>query len=172
MHADNVLSKSYELNKQSSVIIENLQGMVVLLEDQKDFLNHLPTIAPTRGWLSSGYGKRISPFTGSIQFHEGLDLSNHPGTAVIAPAAGKVIKIGRDSGLGKHITIDHGYNITTKYAHLRKYHVKIGDLVNRYQLIAEMGNTGRSTGPHLHYETIIDNKPINPIKFIFDDIKR
>lgn len=143
--------------------LERLEG---LLEGKREQLACTPSILPTRGWLSSGFGYRISPFTGTIQMHEGIDICNSVGTPIVAPADGLVVKVGREYGYGKVIKINHGYGIVTRYGHLHKAHVKIGQQVKRGDLVGEIGNTGRSTGPHLHYEVRINNLPVDPRKYI------
>ncbi len=148
--------------------VENasLQRLEGLLEGKREQLASTPSILPSRGWLSSGFGYRISPFTGTIQMHEGIDISNSVGTPVVAPADGLVVKVGREYGYGKVLVINHGYGITTRYGHLHKADVKIGQKVKRGDLIAEVGNTGRSTGPHLHYEVLVNNVAVDPRKYI------
>ncbi len=154
------------LSMEARVEQASLQRLEGLLEGRREQLASTPSILPSRGWLTSGFGYRISPFTGTIQMHEGVDISNAVGTPVIAPADGLVMKVGRAYGYGKELVINHGYGITTRYAHLHKAHVKIGQKVKRGDLIAELGNTGRSTGPHLHYEVSVNNVPVDPRKYI------
>lgn len=144
----------------------SLQRLEGLLEGKREHLACTPSILPTRGWLSSGFGYRISPFTGTIQMHEGIDISNAIRTPISAPADGLVVKVGREYGYGKVIVINHGYGIITRYGHLHKAHVKIGQKIKRGDLIAEIGNSGRSTGPHLHYEVRVNNVPVDPRKYI------
>jgi len=148
--------------------VENasLQRLEGLLEGKREQLASTPSILPSRSWVSSGFGYRISPFTGTIQMHEGIDISNSIGTPTVAPADGLVVKVGREYGYGKALVINHGYGITTRYGHLHKAHVKIGQKVKRGDLIAEVGNTGRSTGPHLHYEVMVNNVAVDPRKYI------
>ncbi len=135
---------------------------------QKAILASTPSIWPAKGWLSSGFGKRVSPFTGLKEFHKGLDIANRLGTPIIAPAKGVVTRIGKDRGLGRYIEINHGYGIKTKYGHLAKILVKRGQRVKRGDKIAEMGNTGRSTGPHLHYMVVVNGRYVNPKRYILN----
>jgi murein DD-endopeptidase MepM/ murein hydrolase activator NlpD len=144
----------------------SLQRLEGLLEGKREQLASTPSILPTRGWLSSAFGHRISPFTGRVQMHEGIDLSNAVGTPIIAPAGGLVVQVGREYGYGKVLAIKHGYGILTHYGHLHRIHVKIGQKIDRGDLIAEIGNTGRSTGPHLHYEVRVNAVPVDPRKYI------
>jgi hypothetical protein len=154
------------LSMEARVEQESLQQLEGLLEGKREQLASTPSIIPTRGWLSSGFGYRISPFTGLVQMHEGIDISNAVGTPIGAPADGLVVRVGREYGYGKVLVVNHGYGIVTRYGHLHRIHVKIGQKIKRGHLIAEIGNTGRSTGPHLHYEVKIDQVSVDPRKYI------
>jgi murein DD-endopeptidase MepM/ murein hydrolase activator NlpD len=154
------------LSLEIQVEYASLQRLEGLLEGKREQLASTPSILPARGWMSSGFGYRISPFAGTIQMHEGIDISNSVGTPIVAPADGLVVKVGREYGYGKVLAINHGYGITTRYGHLHKAHVKIGQKVKRGVLIGEVGNTGRSTGPHLHYEVLVNNVAVDPRKYI------
>ncbi|MBI3754085.1 MAG: M23 family metallopeptidase [Deltaproteobacteria bacterium] len=127
-----------------------------------------PAIWPARGWVTSPFGYRISPFTGLRQMHEGLDIANAIGTPVFAPADGIVSKADRENGYGKTISINHGYGIVTKYGHLSEIYVHVGQRVKRGEKIAAIGNTGMSTGPHLHYEVVANGVNVNPEKYILN----
>ena len=144
---------------------EELHGY---LQDRKSLLASTPAIRPTSGWLSSGFGYRISPFTGRKEFHRGIDIATRAGTPVIAPADGVVTYTGKKGGLGKLVVIDHGYGKITRYAHLKKWLVRRGTHVKRGDKIALVGNTGRSTAPHLHYEVHVNGIPANPTKYILN----
>lgn len=135
---------------------------------QTSLLSATPTIMPTYGWTTSGFGYRTSPFTGLKDKHEGLDIANAIGTPVIAPGDGIVLKIARDPSSGKMLIINHGYGIITKYAHLSEIYVKVGKKVKRGDKIAAVGNTGRSTGPHLHYQIEENGISVNPHKYILE----
>lgn len=139
------------------------------LQEQKDKLARTPSIAPTAGHISSRFGKRRDPFTGRTRFHWGLDISNREYTPIYAPADGVVDNTRVEGGLGLFLVIDHGYNVVTRYGHLAKFEVKAGRKVKRGDLIARVGNTGRSTAPHLHYEVLINDQYVDPEKFIFWD---
>jgi hypothetical protein len=147
---------------------DSLRELESLLQNKEVQLANTPSIWPARGWLTSGFGYRISPFTGLRQRHEGIDISNRVGAPVIAPADGLVTNIGREWGFGKILIISHGFGFTTRYAHLHRINVKIGQKVNRGIQVGEIGNTGRSTGPHLHYEVMVNGVPVNPMKYILD----
>ncbi len=138
------------------------------LENQKMLLASTPSIWPTRGWLSSGFGYRRSPFTGQKEFHKGIDISTRIKAPIVAPANGIVKRIAWDHGYGRILTISHGHGIVTRYAHLNKVLVKKGQYVKRGETIALVGNTGRSTGPHLHYEVLINGMPVNPLRYILN----
>ncbi len=119
-----------------------------------------------QGWLSSRYGMRTDPFTGKRDFHAGIDFAGKEGSAVVATAAGVVTWAGTRSGYGKLVEINHGSGYATRYGHNRKILVKIGDTVKKGQIIGEMGSTGRSTGPHVHFEVLINGRTVNPAKYI------
>jgi len=118
------------------------------------------------GWLSSLYGKRSDPFTGKQEFHRGLDFAGKKGSEVIAAADGVVIWSARRSGYGNTVEINHGNGYVTRYGHNLKNLVKVGDTVKKGQQIALMGSTGRSTGPHVHFEVLRNGKSVNPSRFI------
>lgn len=144
------------------------QTLVSFLRVNKDTLLSTPSIWPTQGFLTSGFGWRSSPFSGGGRMHKGLDISNHVGTPVWAPARGTVTSVGPDGSYGICIMIDHGNNTVTRYAHLQKAIVREGQYVQRGDVIAALGNTGRSTGPHLHYEVIVGGVPVNPMRYILN----
>jgi len=138
------------------------------LKNQKAMLSCTPSIWPAKGWISSGFGSRTSPFTNHKEFHKGVDICNRKGTAVVAPADGIVASVGTNHGYGKMLTITHGYGLKTVYAHLDKILVKKGGHVKRGQKIAIMGDSGRTTGPHLHYEVHVKNVPVNPKNYFLN----
>lgn len=138
------------------------------LSDQVLALAHTPTIAPVVGVITDGFGPRLDPFTRRPAFHEGLDISVALGAVVVAPADGVVVFADRESGFGKVLRINHGYGFTTLYAHLDRFLVKEGDRITRGQQIAKVGMTGRTNGPHLHYEVWKDGVKQNPLHFILD----
>lgn len=131
-------------------------------------MNSIPSITPVNGYLSSGFGWRISPFRHKKSYHEGVDIAAPLGAPVLAPADGIVKVVGRVKGLGRYVIIAHSKGIETKYGHLRNIRVKKGQRVKKGARIAAVGMTGRTTGAHLHYEVIINGKLINPQKFILD----
>jgi len=127
----------------------------------------LPTIWAHLGKINNEFGFRRNPFGGrSYEFHSGMDIDGDKGDMVVAPANGRILKAGWQGGYGYLIEIDHGNGLSTRYGHLSKLGVKEGDIVQRGQLIGLIGSTGRSTGPHLHYELRLDDKAINPRRFL------
>jgi murein DD-endopeptidase MepM/ murein hydrolase activator NlpD len=118
------------------------------------------------GWLSSKYGKRNDPFTGKQEFHKGLDFAGKQGSDVIAVGDGVVTWSGKRSSYGNMVEISHGNGYVTRYGHNQQHLVEIGDTVKKGQLIAKMGSSGRSTGPHVHFEVLRDGKTVNPAKYI------
>lgn len=156
------------LDEEATAEGNSLKELESLLQNKRVQLTHTPSIWPTRGWFTSGFGYRISPFTGLRQMHEGIDISNRIGTPIMAPADGLVTNIGREWGFGKILVISHGFGFITRYGHLHRINVKVGQKVKRGQKIAEMGSTGRSTGPHLHYEVRVNGVPVNPIKYVLN----
>ena len=127
----------------------------------------LPTIWAHLGKINNEFGFRRNPFGGrSYEFHSGMDIDGEKGDMIVAPANGSIVTAGWQGGYGYLIEIDHGNGLTTRYGHLSKLEVNEGELVQRGQLIGLVGSTGRSTGPHLHYELRLDKKPINPRRFL------
>lgn len=139
-----------------------------LLETQKSILACTPSIWPARGWISSSFGNRISPFTNEKEFHSGMDISAKLHSPIVASADGVVVETGTDYGYGKVLRISHGHGFKTTYAHVSKFLVKTGQRVKRGQEIALVGSTGRSTGPHLHYEISLNGLPVNPHRYILN----
>lgn len=127
----------------------------------------LPSVMPvSTKWYSSGFGVRIDPFTGRSVFHEGVDFTAATGTPIVAAAGGVVVYSGFHSEYGNMIDVDHGNDLVSRYAHASKRMVKVGQVVVRGQKIAEVGSTGRSTGPHLHFEVRHKGLPQNPSRFL------
>ena len=152
----------------SSIQKESFGELYKSLERRKSFLASTPAVRPTSGWMSSGFGYRTSPFTSLREFHQGIDIATRVGTPVVAPADGTVTFAGRKGGLGLAMVIDHGHGIVTRYGHLQKCLVKRGVCVKRGDEIALVGNTGRTTAPHLHYEVRLNGLPVNPQKYILN----
>ena len=156
------------LETEISIQTQEKTELYNFLESQKSMFACTPSIWPTKGWVSSKFGYRISPFTNEKEFHNGLDISAKTGSPVLAPADGVVSATGRTYGFGNLLTINHGYGLKTRYAHLSKILVKKGQAIKRGETIALVGNTGRSTGPHLHYEVHVEGVPVNPTRYILN----
>ncbi len=146
----------------------SLSELEKVLQTKQEMLAHTPSIWPAHGWVTSDFGFRTNPFTGLTQMHEGIDISNQTGTAVVAPAHGFVSDIGNDWIHGKFIILSHGFGMTTRYSHLNKVWVKPGQRVKRGDKIGEIGTTGKATGPHLHYEVRLNGIPVNPMRYILN----
>ena len=149
----------------------DLNELVETMRSQRQSWDSTPSIMPVNVsdyWFSSGFGWRRSPFTGLKEFHNGLDISSAKGTAIIAPADGTVVKRGYDKYLGKFLKIDHGRKIVTTYGHLSAYNVSPGQKVHRGDIVALMGNTGLSTGHHLHYMIKVKDRCVNPLHYILN----
>ena len=138
------------------------------LKEQQTLLNFTPSVWPVRGWISSHFGYRVSPFTGRRELHKGLDIVNRRGTPVVVTADGEVVFAGYKSGYGKMVIVDHGLDRVTKYGHLSKISVQIGDQVTRGQELGKVGSSGRSTGPHLHYEVVVNGEAVDPADYLLD----
>jgi murein DD-endopeptidase MepM/ murein hydrolase activator NlpD len=158
-----------ELNRTSLGVEEMLQDQYELLADQRAFLSALPTRKPVVGYFTNGFGMRRSPFGGTIKMHEGLDIANRPGTLIRSPADGTVAFSDSRAGYGRTVIVDHGYGIETWYGHTQQLLVKKGDKVRRGQELARLGSTGRSTGPHLHYEVRVHGTPVDPLTYILEN---
>lgn len=145
-----------------------LQELSEVAEQRSTQWSSTPSIWPVRGWVTSGFGPRVSPFTEKPAWHDGLDIGASPNAPVQAPAQGRVISVGSDPKMGNSVKIDHGYGIETVYGHLAKALVKEGQRVKRGDVVALVGSTGLSTGPHLHYMVKKNGQTLDPTKFILD----
>ncbi len=125
-----------------------------------------PTMWPVEGRVTGSFGERIDPFNGEGAFHTGVDISTNYGQPVVAPADGVVVFVGQAGGYGRLVILDHGQGISTRYGHLSSYPVAVGQVVRRGAVIGYVGQSGRSTGPHLHYEVRIQDVPVNPHKYL------
>jgi murein DD-endopeptidase MepM/ murein hydrolase activator NlpD len=158
---DKMSFRSHRLEKDLSVLEQRFA-------EQSQLLSSTPSIAPVRGILTDGFGGRSDPFTGEAGTHNAVDISSAVGQAVRAPADGIVVKSEWANGYGNVIYISHGYGYSTRYGHLSAYNVKPGQHVRRGDIIGYVGSTGRSTGPHLHYEVRLNNNPVNPLAYILN----
>lgn len=155
--------------KNSALREQGVIRLQELLQERQSILNATPNIRPARGWFTSRFGYRVDPFTGKPDMHYGLDLAAAPGTPVVAPADGVVSYIGYESGYGKILAIDHGFGVRTRYAHNSQIYVELGQKVKRRDVVSAIGTTGRSSGPHLHYEVRINDVPVDPFNYILDE---
>ncbi len=155
-----------EVRRQIDLRRESQEEIQGILNDQRSLLAAKPLGWPVKGWLTSSFGMRRDPFNGRRKMHEGLDIAARTGTPVIATADGIVSSVKTRPGYGKVVTIDHGYGYRTIYGHNSKYHVKVGQRVRRGDRVASVGNTGRSTGSHVHYEIRLNGVPVNPHKYL------
>ena len=165
---DRLPQSSDALAAQGRWVQQQLELVEGHLSEQERLLSSTPTIAPAIGLITDGYGRRKDPFTGRLAFHRGLDVAARRGTPIKAPADGIVVFAGRNGGLGRTLRVSHDFGFTTVYGHLDKITVEPGDVVHRGQEIGLMGNSGRSTGSHLHYEVHVDGKAVNPLYYILD----
>ena len=159
------------MEKSLSQLADRSARLEEFYRDQSVLLSSTPSIWPVRGYLSASFGNRIDPFTGQRDFHSGIDVSTPIGTHVKAPADGVIISAQPEGGYGNALVIDHGYGLVTRYGHLEGFAVRPGQRVRRGDLLGYVGNTGRSTGPHLHYEVWVREQAQNPIHFILDEYR-
>lgn len=167
-------SKLDRLDRQLYLQSKSFDEVVDLCKNHDKMLTCIPAIMPVANKdlkkTASGYGMRIDPIYKTTKFHAGMDFSANIGTPVYATGDGRVIKAGWQTGYGNLIQIDHGFGYVTWYAHLHKYKVRVGQKVVRGEVIGEVGNTGKSTGPHLHYEVHVKGRVQNPVNYYFMDL--
>lgn len=163
--------KSDQVVSYSLTLKESLREVVRSLEQKKEQLRHTPSILPVKGedvWMSADFGRRTNPMTGRREMHTGIDVAGGYKTPIVAPAKGKVYRIGESRILGKYVRIRHSDGLRTTYGHLHSFATKRGKHVERGDVIGYMGNTGRSTGTHLHYEVVHNSKAKDPMKYVLD----
>jgi len=165
---DRVPESPGELRLQADWIGSHLDRVAEELASRNKVLAGTPSIAPALGVVTDGYGRRKDPFTGRPAYHRGLDIAARAGTPVLAPADGVVVFAGHERGYGRVIRLSHGFGYATIFGHLEKILVSPGDEVRRGEEIGLVGSSGRSTGPHLHYEVRVDGKPVNPLYYILN----
>ena len=146
----------------------SFRELKTLLEEKRSVLASTPTIWPVKGLVTAGYGYRQSPFTGQREMHEGLDVAAPHGSPILATADGVVSFSGPLAAFGNVVFINHGHGFTTFYAHNSSNRVKEGQQVKRREVIAYVGTSGRTTGPHVHYEVQVNGTTVNPLKYIVD----
>ncbi len=165
--ADSLVVYMDNLDKKSKMVRQDITALMEKIYERQDIMRSTPSILPVKGWISSRFGYRKYPFTGEVSLHEGMDIAAFPGTPVYAPADGVVVFAGYRQGYGKVIVIDHGYELSTLYGHLSDIMVSRWQKVERKQVIGAVGNTGNSSGAHLHYEVRISKVPVDPANYIF-----
>jgi murein DD-endopeptidase MepM/ murein hydrolase activator NlpD len=158
-----VLSSQMDIQKQE------MDKLLSDVDARLEYLEARPTFLPISGRITSRFGGRKHPFSRKYDFHEGVDIAAKSGTAIRVPGKGVVTFSGRQSGYGNMVVINHGYGIITRYAHNSANLVKKGDRVSKGQVIARVGSTGVSTGPHVHFEIEVNGKAVDPIKFVNSD---
>jgi len=157
-----------QMQMEAQIQEQNAHRIENFFDSQRSLLAATPTIWPVRGWVTSWFGHRRCPFTGNLQMHEGIDIGARKGTPVKASANGIVTYAGWKDEYGKMVTIDHGYGFRTRYGHMDTLHVRHGQRVKRGTVIGTVGNTGKSTGPHLHYEVRLNSVPTNPKTYLLN----
>jgi murein DD-endopeptidase MepM/ murein hydrolase activator NlpD len=155
-----------QLNEDANLREKSFAELLKFLRDQKSILAATPSIWPVKGWVTSEFGSRESPFSSGVELHRGLDIATRMGKEVIATADGFVVEVGHHAEDGNMVKIDHGHGIVTSYCHLSKAAIKQGIRVKRGDLIGYVGDTGRSTGSHLHYAVSLNKIPINPRRYL------
>ena len=162
------------LTKQLYIQSQSFDEVVEMCRQHDEMLRCIPAIQPISNkdlkQTASGYGTRIDPIYGTTRFHSGMDFSAAPGTDVYATGDGTVVKMGWQTGYGNTIIIDHGFGYQTWYAHLKEFRTKPGKKVVRGEVIGGVGSTGKSTGPHLHYEVHVRGQVVNPVNYYFMDL--
>jgi len=155
-----------QLSKDAVEQKNSFSELLGFLKNQKSILAATPSIWPVEGWVTSEFGYRSSPFSGEKEFHKGLDIATRMGVHVVAPADGLVSEVTYDRDMGHMVRINHGYGMTSWYGHLLRTPVKPGNMVKRGDVIGYVGNSGRSTGSHLHYSVALNGIPVNPRKYL------
>lgn len=159
-------TKIDELSEFAMALETRVNEVYELGQDKLSYWTSTPSIWPVQGWVTSDFGSRVSPISGMPKFHEGVDIAAPYGSPIYAPADGVISFAGSKGGYGNALVLDHGYGVSTLYGHTSSLYVKDGDKVKRGQLLAAVGSTGASTGPHLHYEVHVDGVPTDPMKFV------
>ncbi len=167
--------QSFELavkyvDEQSRAAEKSYQEIIKYVTEQRARITAVPKGWPVKGWITAGFGSRLDPFTGGLSFHEGVDIANDEGTPVKATADGVVTQAGFERGYGNVVNINHANGYMTRFGHLQKYTVVTGQHIKKGQIIGYVGNTGRSTAPHLHYEVRLNGVSVNPVRFMREEV--
>lgn len=170
----NTTQKMDVLSKQLYIQSKSFDDVVEMCKNHDQMLKCIPAIQPISNKdlrsTASGYGTRIDPIYGTTKFHAGMDFSAPTGTDVYATGDGTVTKVGWETGYGNTVEVDHGFGYMTRYAHLQEFRTQVGKKVVRGEVIAGVGSTGKSTGPHLHYEVHVKGEVVNPVNYYFMDL--
>lgn len=166
LSVDKFSNKLASIKKQSSYLNKKIKSLFEQNKDKIRFVNSSPSAMPVSGWVTSEFGMRKHPISRRMRMHQGMDIASPYGSPIKAPADALVVYAGYHGGHGRVVVLDHGYGITTMYAHASALEVSIGDQVRRGDVIAKVGSSGASTGPHLHYEVRVDGIPTDPMAFI------
>lgn len=174
---ENVSQKMDQLGRKLGIQEKSLDEISIMAKDWDKRFASLPSIKPVREdklkksiSLLSGFGRRLHPIHKVVKMHQGIDFTAPPGTPIIATADGLVELVESSGGYGRHVVINHGYGYKTLYGHMSEFSVTKGQKVKKGQIIGKVGNTGASTGPHLHYEVHVNGEPVNPINFVMDGL--
>lgn len=168
LSARQTLAQNAALTFNVGRLLDNMSDFEEAFKDKHSLLVSTPSIWPVQGWVTAEYGRRLNPFTGLSEQHAGLDIAARPGTPIIAPADGVVAFSGTQGAYGLAVRVDHGFGIETVYGHMSRTDIKTGDEIQRGDILGFVGNSGRSTGPHLHYEVRLSGVPQNPRKYILN----
>ncbi|MCX6119385.1 MAG: M23 family metallopeptidase, partial [Proteobacteria bacterium] len=163
-----VFQRLNAIGMQANTSATDLQSLIASLSQQRTLLSSVPSITPVDGWVTSGFGVRMSPFSGESAYHKGIDVAAPVGTPVLAPADGVVTFSGIKEGYGNFVMIAHGYGVVTAYGHNAQNLVANGQVIKRGEQLATVGQTGRTTGPHLHYEIWLNGRVVDPKRFILN----
>ena len=161
-----ISKQTFELLEEYKASMKSYSEVINHISKQREMFRYTPSIWPCKGMISSPYGARFHPIFNTKFFHPAIDIANKKNTPIVATADGVVVFSGWMRGYGNVIAIEHGHKYRTVYAHLAKSLVKKGEFVTKGQEIAKMGSTGRSTGPHVHYELHLNKRPINPMRYL------
>lgn len=157
------------LDTRAAALVDRLELVAGSLAEKNRRIDSTPAISPVRGIITSSFGYRRDPIVGDRRFHPAVDIGASPDREVLASASGLVVRAGRlGGGMGNAIYLSHGFGILTKYGHLSSIDVRPGDEVRKGQVIGRVGNSGRATGYHLHYEVVVEGKPVNPLAYMLD----
>jgi len=155
-----------QLNEDANLMEKSFTDLLKFLREQKSLLAATPSIWPVKGWVTSGFGSRKSPFGSGAEFHGGIDIATRMGKEIICPADGFVVEAAPQAADGNMVKVDHGHGIMTSYSHLSKFAIKQGSRVKRGDVLGYVGTTGRSTGYHLHYAVYLNKIPVNPRRYL------